>query len=120
MTYRKWTGYNVMSGAGETIEDEYVYITEHGYSYHRSRNCSHLKVTISAVASEEIGSLRNRSGARYHPCERCGGSSTGILFITPDGDRYHSDAGCSSLKRNIRTVRLSEVGGRTPCSECCR
>ena len=120
MTYRKWTGYNVLSGAGEVLEDEYVYITEHGYSYHRSRNCSHLKVTIRAVSSEVIDSLRNSSGSRYHPCERCGGSGTGILFVTPDGDRYHSDAGCSSLKRNIRTVRLSEVGGRTPCSECCR
>jgi len=120
MTYRKWTGYNVTSSSSETLEDEYVYITRTGYSYHRSRSCSHLKVTIKAISSDEVNSARNKSGSRYRPCERCGGSGTGILFITPDGDRYHSDAACSGLKRDIRTVRLSEVGGRTPCSECCR
>jgi len=118
MTYRKWTGYNVISGDISREEEEYVYITEHGYSYHRSRNCSHLKVTIKAVASEDIDSLRNSSGGRYRPCEKCGGNGTGILFITPDGDRYHSDAGCSGLKRTVKTVKLSEVGGRTPCSIC--
>ncbi len=118
MTYRKWTGYNVLSGSTERTEEEYVYITEHGYSYHRSRNCRHLKVTIQAVTLDDIELMRNRSGGRYRPCERCGGNSTGILFITPEGDRYHSDAACSGLKRTIKTVKLSEVGSRTPCSQC--
>lgn len=120
MTYRKWTGYNVLSGTSEQIEDEYVYITEHGISYHRSRNCSHLKISIQAVSSDDIALYRNKSGSKYRACEKCGGRGTGILFITPDGDKYHSDAACSGLKRTIKSIRLSQVGSRTPCSECGR
>lgn len=120
MTYRKWTGYNLLSAGAQTEQEEYVYITEHGYSYHKSMSCSHLKVTIRAISTGDVDFIRNNNGGRYRACERCGGHGTGILFVTPEGDRYHSDAACSGLKRSIRTVKLSEVGGRTPCSRCAR
>jgi len=118
MKYRKWTGYCVTSTTKEKKEDEYVYITEHGYVYHKNPDCSHLKVTISMIDSSSVDNYRNKSGSRYRPCELCGGYKTGALFVTPEGDRYHCSAECSGLRRNIKLVKLSEVGGRGPCSEC--
>ncbi len=116
---RKWTGYDVTNGQSEKVEEEYVYITESGYAYHRSRTCSHLKVTVSTVSASEIGKYRNSSGGKYYPCERCGnGISSGVVFITNQGNKYHNSVTCSGLKRTIKTVKLSEVGGRGPCSAC--
>ncbi len=116
---RKWTGYNVLSPLDTNEEEEYVYITESGTAYHRSRTCSHLKVTINVIDISELALRRNDYGQRYTPCEKCGrGSSTGLIFITNKGDKYHNSASCSGLKRTIKTVKLSEVGGRGPCSLC--
>lgn len=116
---RKWTGYNVLSDVNTEEDEEYVYITESGTVYHRSRSCSHLKITVSVVKASEVSGRRNDYGQRYRPCEKCAyGQSTGLVFITDKGDKYHNSAGCSGLKRTIRTVKLSEVGGRGPCSLC--
>jgi len=116
---RKWTGYNVLSTENIEEDEEYVYITESGTVYHRSRDCSHLKITISVVKASEVSVKRNDYGQKYRPCEKCAaGQSTGLVFITDKGDKYHNSAGCSGLKRTIKTVKLSEVGGRGPCSLC--
>lgn len=117
---RKWTGFNALKNSGnKKIEEEYVYITETGTVYHRSRDCSHLKISIKVVDANELGSERNSDGAKYYSCERCRGSSnSGLVFITGEGNKYHSNASCSGLKRTIKVVKLSEVGGRGPCSGC--
>ncbi len=116
---RKWTGYDVMSTDVGREEEEYVYITESGVVYHRSRNCSHLKVSISVVNYTEVSQTRNYYGQKYKPCEKCAnGKSTGLIFITDKGDKYHNSASCSGLKRTIQTVPLSKVGARGPCSLC--
>lgn len=117
---RKWTGYDVMSQENCEDEEEYVYITESGHVYHRSRDCSHLKVTVSVITDSQLAKKRNASGARYRKCEKCckGSSTGGLLFITSQGDRYHISASCSALKRNIKTVPLSQVEGWPACSEC--
>lgn len=118
MTYRKWTGYDVNTSTSSNETEEYVYITNYGYSYHKNRGCSHLKINIEVVGTNEIDVKRNNSGARYYACEKCGGQSSGLLFITGEGDKYHSNANCSGLKRTVRAVKLSAVDGRTACSEC--
>ena len=116
---RKWTGYNVLSPLDTKEDEEYVYITECGTVYHRSRTCSHLKITISVVNLSDLPGRCNDYGQRYTPCEKCAkGSSTGLVFITDKGDKYHNSATCSGLKRTVKTVKLSEVGGRGPCSAC--
>ena len=116
---RKWTGYDVCSVLTTTEEAEYVYITEHGSVYHRSLSCSHLNVNIRVVSATEVDSLRNNNHAKYYPCEYCKkGYSTGLMFITPDGNRAHNNAGCSALKRQVKLVKLSEVGARGPCKDC--
>lgn len=117
---RAWTGYDVEHRAeGEEGEETYVYITDRGSAYHMARNCTHLTLSITLVGKEELTALRNASGGRYSPCEKCGGDGSGIVYITNEGDRYHNTIECSGLKRSVRCIPLSEAGGRSPCSRCC-
>jgi hypothetical protein len=121
---RTWTGYQVDPGytTGENRDGTIVYITETGQVYHKSKECSHLKLSISAVTGIP-DSLRNNNGAKYKKCEEC---SKGKLnpyatyYITSYGTRYHTTRTCSGLKRSIREISISEVGSRRPCSRCCK
>lgn len=103
-------------------EDTIVYITETGKVYHRSLQCTYLKLSISMVRFSDLGDRRNESGGIYKPCERCCGEKTmdmtDTVWITSYGDRYHTIGSCSGLKRNIREIRLAEAGNRPPCSKC--
>ncbi len=119
---KAWTGYD-LQGSEESQEEgeDYVYMTEHGKVYHETPDCSYLRRTVLAVEEESIGFKKNESGKHYTPCERCAGQrpEEGMVYITPDGERYHSSRQCSSLNRNIRTVPRKEVEGRyPPCSRC--
>lgn len=117
---RKWTGYDVTHNSEEETEEEWVYITPYGESYHMSRDCRYLSLKIHAGKTEEIGSYRNKSGEIYRQCESCGSDgSSGLCFYTEYGNRYHVSLYCSGLKRTIRTVKKSEVGSRHACSGCC-
>ena len=116
---RAWTGYDVERRAeGDGGEETYVYITDGGTVYHTARSCTHLTLSIRLAGKEEIADLRNASGGRYRPCEKCGGDGSGIVYVTTEGDRYHNTIECSGLKRSVRCVPLSEAGGRAPCSRC--
>ncbi|MBR5420496.1 MAG: hypothetical protein IK115_05040 [Lachnospiraceae bacterium] len=115
-----WTGYQLGSGAGGGGDsgERMVYITETGTVYHLTRSCTHLKLSITAVSREALATARNGGGGRYRPCEICGGGNGGTVFITNEGDRYHSSLGCSGLKRTIYEIPISQVGGRRCCSRC--
>ncbi len=114
-----WTGYKLGSGgdSGGSMEDTIVYITDTGTVYHLSRSCTHLDLSIRPVDSGQVGDLRNSGGARYRRCEICGGGS-GLVYITDEGDRYHSSLTCSGLKRTIYEIPISQVGARRLCSRC--
>ncbi|HEX3022130.1 MAG TPA: TadE family protein [Lachnospiraceae bacterium] len=100
-------------------QDEIVFITETGTVYHRSRDCTHLKLSIKLVTCEELDSLRNASGGKYYPCEICGSNEKqATYYITNQGGCYHSDIHCSGLKRTVYEIALSEVGSRSPCTRC--
>lgn len=120
MKYRKWNGYDVLNASEGIDEEEYVYITESGTRYHKSASCYHLVVDIHSVPQSRVSVQRNEYGEKYRPCEYCKGSSSGLLYITPDGNRYHISPTCSGLKRTIKAVKLSEVGGRSACSDCAK
>ena len=115
---RKWTGFSV-DGAEEGT-DVWVYITETGTVYHKTKSCTHLALSIRAVNQEEVDQLRNESGERYSACLLCEESENirGRVYITNLGNRYHMDLNCSGIKRTIMMVRLSEVEGRPVCSKC--
>lgn len=100
----------------------YAYLAEHGRVYHLDAACTYLNPGIERVASGLLESRRNRSGGIYKACESCCRESSSeicsFVYITPYGDRYHRMKGCSGLRRNIRKVKRSEVGGLPPCSKC--
>ena len=112
-----WTGYTPGSFTLTGMAEEIVYITEHGTVYHRDINCTYLNPSMRTVSASALAGERNRSGGIYKACELCGGTATSYI-ITSYGDRYHTSASCSGLKRSISAVPISEAGGRAPCSKC--
>lgn len=115
---KAWTGYEA-GGFGEE-DDEIVYVTDTGMVYHKDAHCTHLDLSIRAENLENVGNLRNESGGKYHVCEKCvrKNPSGGNVYITDQGDRYHTSLTCSGLKRTVYTVRISEVPGKRACSKC--
>lgn len=116
---KPWTGYDVANAKERAEEDTIVYMTEHGTVYHKNRSCTHLSLSIQAIASVTVTEKRNESGERYYSCEYCGDRGfVTVVFITSHGNRYHTTTKCQGLKRNVRSVRLSEVEGVNPCKKC--
>lgn len=112
-----WCGYE--NGYESEMDQEYVYVTNNSEVYHRNRECSHIRIVIRRVSSEEIDSIRNNGGGRYYSCDICNSSlSDANLYITSDGNRYHNSVSCSGIKRTVRAIRLSNIEGRRPCSRC--
>lgn len=116
---RKWNGFE--AEAGIEGENEWVYITETGSVYHRTNTCTHLALSIRSVNRKQIAGLRSENGEKYYECRHCHNEKNvyGTVYITNQGNRYHSDLNCSGIKRTIYLVRLSEVGERSGCSRCC-
>lgn len=116
---KAWTGYALSENASEGDgSEELVYITETGGVYHKSRSCTHLSLSVRTAGWETVGGLRNEDGAKYYPCEKCGANAKDTVFLTDQGNRYHTSLACSGLKRTVYTVPISQAGGRGPCSRC--
>lgn len=122
---RAWTGREGRpikkddTGTEETQDDEpTVFVTQTGSVYHTDPNCTHIRLSVSTVSKSSISTRRNRHGAKYHPCEKCGEAAGGTVYITKEGNRYHSSLECSGLKRTVREYKLSEVEGMRVCSRC--
>lgn len=113
-----WTGYvNGLNGLSSI--SEYVYMTKNGKVYHRSRECSHIRLHIRCVSGKDMKSLRNNAGGKYKKCEYCKPKlKDERLYVTEDGDRYHNSLTCSGLKRTVVRVRLSDIEGVSACSRC--
>lgn len=116
MKIKTWSGYEKegLTDQGE----ETVYITETGTVYHKNLKCPYLDLSVRMVSGSSVTGLRNESGGKYYPCERCGKKNSAGVFITGYGDRYHSERNCSGLKRTVQAVPLSEAAGKGACSKC--
>ncbi len=113
---RKWTGWQLPA---DEDEDVWVYIAATGTVYHITDTCTHLKLSVRQVDREMVGTMRNEDGARYRVCRLCSKQETGkIVYITKEGDRYHSVPGCSAIKRTIYRIRISEAEERRACRKC--
>lgn len=117
---RAWTGYDVEWGQGGSDKsDPIVFITDTGVVYHVTRNCTYLCPSIEMISIAMKDEIRNENGGKYYACERCGSNGMqAILYITSQGNRFHSSLQCSGLKRTIYNVHLSEVEGKAKCSKC--
>lgn len=115
-----FTGYvNGLSGRGYDAKEVYVYVTEDSEVYHRSRECSHIRLTIREVSGKDIKSLRNDEGNKYKACRHCHAKiGSAVLYVTAEGDCYHSSLSCSGLSRSVKQIPISQVGGRRPCMRC--
>ena len=116
-----WTGYDNEKNADDSEgSEQMVYITETGTVYHLTRDCTHIKLSISEIDRSMLSDSRNENGAAYSPCEICckNGSDGQLIYITKEGERYHNSISCSGLKRTVKEIPISEVGDRLPCSRC--
>lgn len=120
MKINSYKGRSMISDAAG--EKEYVYLAQNGNVYHRNRECVYLNPGIRKIIYKELSGKRNRSGGKYKICRICCDEEnlTGLatVYITPYGDCFHSQRGCSGLKRTIRRIALSKVGHLPPCSKC--
>ena len=85
-------------------QSKIVYVAENGVVYHQSESCSYLKLSIRQCRQEDIQALRNKYGAKYVQCERCGKHAAGneTVYITDTGRAWHTDRTCSGLKRKLQ------------------
>lgn len=122
---RAWTGRQTGGKDGgqagaeeENSSQEYVYVTVTGTVYHEDPECTHLKLSIREVSMSQVAGLRNNNGGIYHICERCGNFGGGTVYITNEGNRYHSSLNCSGLKRTVHKVSKEEISHMRACSKC--
>ena len=116
--FRKWNGEYQGSGEEED-ETSYVYITPNGSAYHKTSECRSLDLSVEQVNFREIEGLRGADGQKYYPCSMCSkNGSMKNIYYTKYGYLYHGDIHCSSIKRTIVKVTISEVGGKSPCKYC--
>lgn len=117
----KWIGYDPKQTgqAAGGAKEELVYLTRSGTAYHKSRSCIYLNPSIRMMERSQAQTAVNADGSRYLPCAVCQGN-TALVYVTDTGNRYHSTAACSGLKRTIESVPLSEAlaMGRHACSKC--
>lgn len=116
-----WTGYEVAAAySEEEAKETVVYITSTGKVYHKSRECTYLKPSVTAVDGIP-DKLRNEGGARYQRCKYCCRKDNGdkaVYYITKYGNKYHAERNCPKIKRDVKEIPLSEAGSRRPCSKC--
>ena len=118
-----WTGRSDSddeSAIGSGLDSEMVYVSERETVYHTDSSCTHLNLSIFQVEKSQLEELRNDSGGKYYPCEKCCGKNTDCswYFVTEIGNVYHSSENCSSLKRSIKLVRKEEVSQLDWCERC--
>lgn len=112
-----WRGY--LERGTDDENGSIVYITENGLVYHEDPECTYLRLSINFVPFASISSLRNENGSIYRKCEICVyGSPMAGVYITETGKKYHNSLNCSSLKRTVHAVKISDVKGRGACSRC--
>ena len=116
-----WTGasWEETSDPNESPE-KMVYVTASGTVYHKSLDCSHLKLSVSRISGSEVSSKKNDSGEKYYACESCskGQKPGSYVYITKSGNRFHNDRTCSGLKRTVRLVKESKAANLSVCKRC--
>lgn len=115
---RRWNGWHY--GADDEVSDVWVYVTETGEVYHMAETCSHLTLSIRSVNKEQLSYLRNENGESYQKCSRCEDESSlgGNVYITNQGDCYHTNLNCSGIRRTVYMIRKSDVEHLRCCSRC--
>lgn len=115
-----WTGYEI-PGTEEYRVGSSVryYVAENGEVYHKTRECTHLKLTRKKVSLAEALKFCNLQGERYSPCQKCRTyKKAEEVWISETGEHYHYRENCPGLKRTIYTITEKETRGYRPCMRC--
>ena len=104
---------------GEEGSGETVFITKNAAVYHTSRDCTHLKLTVTKVTKEELPNKRSADRHKYYACEFCAEKRPmpDEVYISPEGDRYHINRDCIGLRRHVSEVSLDSID-LPKCSRC--
>lgn len=115
--FKVWIGDEINENAGEK---QIVYVTLTGTVYHTNRNCTHLNLSIRKCNQEELKNQRNENGGIYEQCLLCKkeAGNSGTVYITDNGDKWHTILTCSGLKRTVMEIDIAEVGSRELCQRC--
>ncbi len=118
-----WVGWEPGSGlaqdSGGSVQEGAVYVTTYGEVYHTDAGCIYLNPQIRAVSASEVDNYRSGNGAKYYPCECCRPGGNGIVYITKEGNRYHSDRNCSGIVRHLTTMETDAAKEHyRPCPVC--
>lgn len=121
-----FTGFEIGSGTGpdggqsaDAPAEGKVIVAENGVVYHTDPDCVYLKPRVREVDASSLGKLRANDGSIYRPCEYCHPSQDGKVYITPDGNRYHSSRDCSRITRTTHEETAEEAGAHLrPCPKC--
>ena len=82
-------------------------------------NYNNTGMSIMEIPYINIKVYRNNSGEKYKSCHFCNSRSPGkTVYITPEGDGYHTIQNCIGLTRSIYTVPISRVKGKRVCQGC--
>ena len=110
---RAWIGFTELE-----LLETYVYITPGGSVYHLYADCTHLNLSIQKTTLVRAKAAKNVYGQKYSQCEICEEDFGEMVYITNEGERFHSERVCSGLKRTIRQIPISQVSGRSQCLRC--
>lgn len=101
-------------------EERVAYITRTGTVYHLYPDCPYIHHNPRAVAGSAIDKQQNGDGKRYMPCRICckNGGQNEIVYITTEGEHYHSRETCSGICKEVIVIPISETGTRPLCSRC--
>ena len=109
-----WLGY---TGHEET--EQMVFLSNTASVYHVDKQCKYLNVTIMKVPYMNLEAYRNNSRKKYKQCNFCNmGEMEYYVYITPEGDGYHTTKNCIGLTRSIYTVPISQIKGKRQCVGC--
>lgn len=109
-----WIGYKRQKEAKEM-----VFLSKKASVYHLDKNCKYLNVTIMEILSSNLENYRNSSGEKYRDCNFCNDLNRGIVvYITPEGNNYHTIRNCIGLTRSVYTIPKDAVKGKRVCTGC--
>lgn len=130
---RAWTGSEGGRGAdrygsGDMIDgngydrdedgDEVVYIGKTSTVYHKSRHCHYLDNVLKPASGEQIETLRNASGGKYHACESCRPDTSGTVYIMESGTAYHKSSACKAIGAYAQEIKRRDAAHLGGCSYC--
>lgn len=114
---RTFQGYIEHESSELSSDDQnVVYVSQYGRVYHTRLDCYHL--TINITDPNKVKSIMKSS--RYKKCDKCikSGEIPSQMYITKNGDCYHSTLSCGALKRTVNVMSKSDISDKRLCSEC--